>query len=337
MVLTFTAFALPCFGVPESPSLGLKIETCTIGKAGVRAECGRFGVYEDRQAHSGRIIELNWILLRAAQARKGTIAFLAGGPGQSAAAFAPLVADRKFGLALSELRSNYDLLFVDNRGMGDSNPFACDFAPANEPSKYFLQLWPVALVAACRTASSLTHNLAQYNALNAVDDLDDLRSELHVGKLVLYGGSGGTFFSFVFMRRHPASVESAVMTGVASPGFQPLPGAPDAAQRALNDLISDCDKDAVCHAHFPKFEEHFYAVLARFNHGLVSIQVKRLGSPDVTVSLSKEVLVDELRQVLDDPNNAAYIPYIIEKAYNGDYGPLAVMVEAVSLGLSART
>ncbi len=111
---------------------------------------------------------------------------------------------------------------------------------------------------------------------NAVDDLDDLRSALHVKKLDLYGSSDGTFFSFVFTRRHPTSVESAVMSDVAPPGFQPLPGSPDGAQRALNDLIADCNKNRVCHSHFPNFADQFKVVLQRFDDGPRPCAVKAI-------------------------------------------------------------
>jgi len=245
-----------------------------------------------------------------------------------------MVADRHFGQALSTLRASYDILFLDNRGMGHSNPFPCDFAPRTDPSAYFLQLWPDALVAGCRATSSSSHVLAQYNTANATDDLDDLRAALRIKDLVLYGGSDGTFFSFIYLRRHPASVKSAVLSGVAPPGFQPLPGAPDGAQRALSDLIADCESDSVCHSHFPNFGHQFYAVLHRFDTGPIPMTIKSPGSGDLPVRLSKEVFVDQMRQVLDDPNNAAYIPYIIDKAYNREYGPLVEMINAVSLGLA---
>lgn len=329
-----TLFTFPGLAESASQRLGLHVNACTTGKAKLPSLCGTLGVYENRYAHAGRVIQVNYILVHASHPAKGAIAFLAGGPGQSSTSFAAMVADQQFGRALSDLRTHYSLLFVDNRGMGKSNPFPCDFAPASDPSTYFLQLWPDALVAACRTASVATHSLGAYNTTNAVDDLDDLRAALGVKKLVLYGGSDGTFFSFVFMRRHPTSVESAVMSGVTPPGFQPLPGAPDGAQRALNDLIADCKRDAVCNSHFPDFADHFKAVLQRFDDGPIVMQLKTPKDTEATVRLSKEVFVDQLRQVLDDSNNAAYIPYVIERAYRGEYGPLTELINAVSIGLA---
>lgn len=50
-----------------------------------------------------------------------------------------------------------------------------------------------------------------YNTNNAVDDLDSIRAALGYERIVLDGGSYGTFFSLVYIRRHPDHVESAML------------------------------------------------------------------------------------------------------------------------------
>ncbi|MBV9332903.1 MAG: alpha/beta fold hydrolase, partial [Candidatus Eremiobacteraeota bacterium] len=185
----------------------------------------------------------------------------------------------------------------------------------------------------CRLAARAHADPAFYNTNNAADDLEAVRQALGYERIVLFGGSYGTFFSFVYMRRHPEHVESAVLTGVFAPGFQPLPGAPDGAQHALDDLVARCRDDRVCHRHFPKFREHFNAVLARFDRGPVPVRLKQRGS-SVILRLSKEVLVDRVRQVLYDPQNAAYVPVTFELAYKGNYSALADMINGISLALA---
>jgi len=46
-----------------------------------------------------------------------------------------------------------------------------------------------------------------------------------------------------------------------------------------------------------------------------------------TVELSKEVFVDRLRDMFYEADAAAYVPYIIDRAYRGDYAPAGRMVE----------
>jgi pimeloyl-ACP methyl ester carboxylesterase len=316
-------------------ALGLHLTPCVQGHSSVAAECGTFGVYEDRTAGSGRVVSLQLVVLKSKHHVHRAIAVIAGGPGQSAVAAAPFIADGKFAKGLSVLRDEYDLLFVDNRGMGGSHPFTCDLAPRAHPGNYFRQLWPDALLSACRAKSAATSNPDFYNTINAVDDLDDVRAALGYNRLVLDGSSYGTFFSFVAMRRHPDRIESVILDAAYAPHFQPLPGAPAGAQIALDDLVVKCRRDAVCNSHFPAFAQHFYALVRRFDRGPIAVPVKRAGTKRVeTVLLSKEVFVDRLRQVLYDPENASSIPYVVERAYHADYGPLGRVVNVVSLGLA---
>ncbi len=334
VVLCVSLF-LPPAAHAESSDLGLHLTPCVQGRAKVAAECGTFGVYEDRAARSGRIISLRVIVLTAKHPTHGAIASIAGGPGQSAVLGAPFIADGTFARELSTLRDHYDILFVDSRGMGGSHPFGCNLAPFAHPGSYFRQLWPDALLTACRAKSAATSDASLYNTNNSVDDLDDVRATLGYPRLVLDGGSYGTFFALIYMRRHPRQVESAVLDGVDAPHFQPLPGAPIGAQTALNDLIAKCRRDAVCNAHFPDFARHFDAVVRRFDRGSISVRVKNAATKRFeTVFLSKEVFVDRLRQVLYVPQNAASVPYVIERAYHGDYGPLGQVVNVVSLGMA---
>ncbi len=337
LLLALCCALMPFQVAAAQPStLGLHLTPCTQGRSKVPAQCGTFGVYEDRSTRSGRVISLNLVVLPAKRPTHRAIALIAGGPGQSAASFAPLVADGVFPKELSELRDSYNILFVDNRGMGDSHAFKCDFAPEEHPSSYLHQLWPDALVSKCRAESSLTSDPNFYNTNNAVDDVDQVRGALGYPKLVLSGGSYGTFFSFIYLRRHPEHVESAVLEGVFAPHFDPLPGSPDGAQTALNDLFIKCAHDAVCHSHFPAFEQHFNAVMRRFDRGPVPVPVKNAATKRFeTVGISKEVLVDRLRQALYDPENAASVPFVIERAYRGDYIPLGDLVNGMSLVLTA--
>lgn len=316
--------------------LGLQLHPCVQGKAKAPAQCGTFRVYENREAQSGRVIALNVIVLKAKHRSRGAIAEIAGGPGEAATQFAGFLVDGELGKAPLALHDDYDFIFMDDRGMGKSNAFPCDLAPPNDPASYFKELFPHALVAACREKSIPTHDLPRYDTNNAVDDLDDVRAALGYGKIILDGGSYGTMFSLVYMRRHPEHVESAVLDAVAPPGFMPVPGEPMGAQVALDGLIQKCKSDAKCNANFPDFAQHFTALLKRFDAGPVEVPVHNAEAKKMqTVELSKEVFVDQLRHVLYNPFASAYIPYVVERAYGGDYAPLGAMVNTVSLGFAS--
>lgn len=320
------------------PSLGVHLAACTEGKAKVPARCGTFVVYEDRAAASGRTIALRLVVLRATHPSGSAIVWNPGGPGASAVDFAPIIADGIIAKELALLRDRYDVVLLDNRGIGGPNAQQCDLTPSAHPDTYFRRLWPDDVLAACRARLARNANLSLYTTSLAADDLDDLRTALGYPKLVLDGVSYGTYFYLVYMRQHPDRVETALLDGVAPPHLLIIPLEDAAgAQLAMNDLIAACGRDRACQANFPRFAEHFSALVRRFDQAPVRMHIRNAVTKRTqTVTLSKEVFAERLRQTLYDPGAAAYVPYVVERAYRGDDVPLGLLVQVVSLGLAAE-
>jgi len=320
---------------PAAAALGLRLAACTVGKAKAPARCGEFGVYENRHASSGRTIALRVVVLPAAHPRGRAIFWNPGGPGASAVDFAGFIVDGAIAKDLSALRDRYDIVLVDNRGIGGRYAQKCDLAPAAHPEKYFVQIWPDDLLAACRTRLALNANLSLYNSSLSADDLDDVRAALGYRKIVLSGGSYGTFFSLVYMRQHPDRVESAVLDGVAPPHLLIVPLEDAAgAQLAMDGVIAGCKADRHCNDAFLHLAQHFSALTQRFDRGPIPIRIRNVSTKHLqTVNLSKEVFVERLRQMLYDPYAASYVPFIVERAYRLDYVPLGTMVQTIALGL----
>jgi pimeloyl-ACP methyl ester carboxylesterase len=321
--------------IPAAHS-GLKIADCTIGAEKYPARCGTFTVYENRASSSGRTIDLSIVVLPAKHATHRAIFWNPGGPGASAVELAPFIAAGFFAKELTALRERFDIVFVDNRGIGGSKPQQCDTAPPEHPEYYFLQLWPDALLKACRERLAVDANLSFYTSSLAADDLDDIRAALGYRRVVLDGDSYGTFFYLTYMRQHPEHVESAILDGVAPPGLLivPLQDAPG-AQLAMDQLFAACIGDSDCAARFPNFAAHFSEVLHRFDSGPIPLNIPNPVTQQVQrVLLSKEVFTDRLRQTLYLSAAAAYIPFVIERAHAEDYAPLGQMIDATTRGLT---
>ncbi|HXO26462.1 MAG TPA: hypothetical protein VOA80_03900, partial [Thermoanaerobaculia bacterium] len=99
-----------------------KLSPCTLPDKGGEALCGTYEVFENRETHSGRKLSLRIVLLPATGPAQAAdpIFFLAGGPGEGTteSASAPE-------LVHSPMRTLRDLVFVDTRGTGRSNPLSC--------------------------------------------------------------------------------------------------------------------------------------------------------------------------------------------------------------------
>jgi pimeloyl-ACP methyl ester carboxylesterase len=301
------------------------------------ARCGTFDVSEDRTTQRGRTIPLRLIVVRATKPSGRAIFWNPGGPGASALEQAPFIVAGTYGNPFAELRDRYDLVLVDVRGTGRSAPLDCGLYPPARPAPYFAQLWPDAALRACRTASANRADLGQYTTDITADDLDEVRAALHADRVVLYGGSYGTMLYLDYLRRHPAHVESAVLEGVAPPGLFIIPlEFARGAQVALDRVIADCAADHRCHAHFPSLAAHVAALMHRFDRGPLRIRIQNLATKRFeTVSLSKEVFADRLRQSMYSTQGAALVPLVLERAYNGDAVPLGTIIQQVTQSLGA--
>lgn len=314
----------------------LQTHDCVQGKAKVPATCGSLRVFENRTAQSGRTIDVHFILLKAVHPVGKVIYVNLGGPGSELGAV-PAIADDQFLHELKGLRTQYDILFVDERGFGLSHSINCDLAPFDRPDLYFAQLWPTQLLSACRAKVAQTSDLTQYNTPNAVDDLNDLRAALGYAKLNFDVFSYGTFTALVYMRQHPDSVGAVALSGVAPPGIMnQVREFAIGSQSGFANLTTQCEHDTACHQAFPHFREHFLAFVRRFDSGAVKVQVKNDKTKRVqTVALSREVFSDAIRHALYDGQGQSLVPVVIERAYAGDTKPLATMIDLITHGFAS--
>jgi len=315
----------------------LHLEPCVVGQKKTPARCGTFDVFEDRAAHSGRTIPLKLVVVPAKTPSGRAMFWNPGGPGASAVEQVAPIMDGLFAKPFRALNDAYDLVFVDVRGTGGSASLTCDLYLPAQPASWFAQLWPDAALRACRTALASKANLDLYTTDITADDLEDVRAALHADRVVLFGGSYGTMLYLDYMRRHPAHVESAVLEGVAPPGIYVIPrDMAQGAQFARDQIIAACAADRGCHAHFPAFAAHLAALEKRLDRGPVRMRIRNLATKQFqTVSLSKEVFADRLRQVSYSSEGASVVPFIVERAYRGDYVPLGGLIQLVAQDFSS--
>jgi pimeloyl-ACP methyl ester carboxylesterase len=317
----------------------LRLTPCYLPKLKGSALCGKYEVFEDREAKAGRKLALNILLLSAFSAKPAPdpVFFLAGGPGEGAASEANN-AEPDY---LAEIRAAHDIVFVDLRGTGQSNPLNCNLYGADDDMRgYFGELFPLDRVRACKTQLEKIARLTLYTTPIEMNDLDEIRAALGYELINLYGKSYGTTAALVYLRQHPEYVRSVVLEGVAGPAFKlPLPFA-KGAQHALGGLIADCTADTTCHGKFPHFKREFAAVLARLGKGPISIQLTEPATrKPQRVSLTRGAFVERVRLMLYIADLASTLPFLIHKAYQQDYVPFGMVAVALSriLGNSIAT
>jgi len=320
----------------RSPRWQGKLSPCTLPDKGGKALCGTYEVFENRETRSGKKLSLRIVLLPATgpAPEPDPVFYLSGGPGEGAteSASAPEHVH-------SPLRALRDLVFVDTRGTGESNPLSCRIWGDGTRLDH---TFPLDAAIACRDELRKKADLTRYTTAAAMDDVDDVRRHLGYGKVNLIGGSYGTYAAQVFLARHPEAVRSVVMAGVAKPGEpNPLYHARN-AQHALELLARDCAAEPACHAAFPHFPAEVSTVLDRLERQPVRVQVTHpeTGKP-VTVLLTRSAAAEGLRFALYNPRQARAIPLRVHLAAQGDYRQLAtpaveiraVLQQELALGL----
>ena len=182
---------------PKTSSIHDLLETCKSNDGPVDALCGTFEVYEDREAASGRKIPLKIVVLPALgnEPKPDPLFFLAGGPGGGAADMASGIKP-----AFARIQSERDIVLVDQRGTGDSNPLKCELDEDSLEELSKADEMPLDELRACLEGYDADAKL--YTTSIAMDDLDDVRQFLGYGAINVYGGSYGTRAALVYLRRH---------------------------------------------------------------------------------------------------------------------------------------
>ncbi|MFM5986488.1 MAG: alpha/beta hydrolase, partial [Sphaerospermopsis kisseleviana] len=311
----------------------INLRACEVPTIVGGGRCGSYDVYENRSTRTGRRIGLNVLVIPALGTNPAPdpVFWLEGGPGGAATQAAGPVTQNYFG----GLRQDHDLVFVDARGTGQSNPLRCDDigeSPSNL-DRYFGALFPVALIRECKEKLEEVADLTQYTTSIVVDDLDDVRNALGYPQVNLAGASYGTLTALAYMRQHPDRVRSAFLIGVVSPDFRlPLPFA-RAAQNALTRLLDACAAESACHSAFPNLSQEFDAVLARFERGTLTVTMRDpVTSQPRPVALERESYVEHLRALLYSTMGARFVPLVVHRAFLDDFVPFQTLAVRYNLG-----
>ncbi|MFN0166160.1 MAG: alpha/beta hydrolase [Bryobacteraceae bacterium] len=295
-----------------------RLKPCTLEEGPAEGYCGSLEVYENRAAHSGRKIKLKIVVLPALRrkALPDPLFALAGGPGQGAAKSAKF-----FQNGFQRLQEERDIVLVDQRGTGDSNPLNCEPADADQDDLSKLDRVPVERFRKCLDKFQADPRF--YTTTLAMDDLDDVRRYLGYGQINLWGGSYGTRAALVYLKQHPDAVRTVILDGVAPPDMRlPLYVARD-SQRAFDLLAKACAEDKDCQSRFPDLGGKINAVLARLEREKPKVRITHPRTGErVEAPLTRQVAALVVFGALYSPQQSALLPRIIEDAAAGDFQTL---------------
>lgn len=323
----------------QSGQASIELIDCGAGIA--ELECGVLEVEENREAPNGRTLPITFVVARSSSRspEADPVFLLAGGPGQGAAALAPMILHK-----FEAIRRERDLVFVDVRGTGSSAALPCDVEDPEDLAQVLGASFDLDGLAKCLAGYRATDegpDLRQYTSAAMADDLDQVRAALGYEQVNLLGISYGTALAQVWMRRHGDHIRSAVLDGAVPLDLEILLQIPANAERALARVLADCREDRECDASFPGLERKLAQVLDDLdsNRKLEEFVHPRSGER-TRVDITRAGFVQVLTAVLYSGNTTTLLPLLIERAYEGDYAPVAAMAlskaslsKTISMGL----
>lgn len=303
---------------------GIAFEPCTLehpaGVASVQAECGRLEVPEDATHPDGRTLSLFVARVPALNRRSqpDPLVVLAGGPGLGASAFYPGIE-----ASLARIRRDRDILVIDQRGTGRSQPLDCDFAEQ--------QLWEASdeqtarVMGECLAHLSQTVDVAQFTTSVAVQDLERVRQALGIRQFNFYASSYGTRVAQHYARRYPEHTRALILDGVVPPALVLGPATPLDAQAALERVFERCRQDANCRERFGDPRADYEALRARLAEGAVPVTLDDPRTGETRhIEFTPTVLAGALRLTSYSAERAALLPLLLKlAARDGRLQPLA--------------
>jgi pimeloyl-ACP methyl ester carboxylesterase len=173
----------------------------------LQMDCATYDFPIDRTGVVAGNTKVRAIRLAASEGpRMGTLFVIAGGPGQ------PSNVMLEFVQSLFVGANRYDVVAIDQRGTGFSEPLDCPRVElgnfefdGNDPSKD-------KPITSC--AEALGTARAGYDTVESIADMEDIRTDLGVAQVSLFGVSYGTKVALAYAGLHPANVKSLMIDSV---------------------------------------------------------------------------------------------------------------------------
>lgn len=321
----------------------IAFEPCSLpsvaGGPNTEALCATFRVPENPAAPNGRRIGLNmaWLPVAKGGATGDPVFFLAGGPGQAATEHAATV-----NTILREVRKQRDVILVDQRGTGKSNPLSClDKTGKELPVEALDAADPAALAGYARQCAQSLATRADprfYTTTEAVRDLEAVRAALGVDSLNLVGVSYGTRLAQQYAGKYPQRARSIVLDGVVPNDLVVGGEFAHTFENALALQSAQCQKLPACRQRYASdLRAQLRNVMAKLSAAPVEVEYR---DPATGESKRGTVTADTVTALAAmfsyAPQSAALLPLVIDEADQGRYGPLMSLAQLMSKSVGGQ-
>lgn len=299
--------------------------------------CGSVTRPLDPARPDGPAIDVRYVVVPALARRKldDPVFLIPGGPGQSASSVLGAVLP-----LFSRLNNRRDLVFVDQRGTGRSEPLACEnprhqsVADQTDPDRQLRQLVQCRDRLAALPRLGGADGLKHFTTPLAMQDLDAVRAQLGADRINLVGVSYGTRAALDYLRQFPRHVRRVVLDGVAPPDMV-LPASQSLDSQAVFDaMLEACAREAGCTDDFPALRQDWQSLLAGLPR-TVEVSHPATGQPE-RITLTRETVLSAVRGALYVPSLVSALPAAVHDAAGGRVQGLLGLGQSLYSGRSGR-
>lgn len=213
-------------------------------------------------------------------------------------------------------RERRDLIILDPRGHGLSEPATCSELSGGEPvaaaSGAAERVW-LSKLAECRgRLRAAGVRLETLSAVQVAHDLELLRRALGAPQLNLIGLSYGSRLAAEAVRRAPSAIRAVYYSAPVPPGRYRGGHEREVAEEVLGALFRRCAAQPECRAAYPRLEADFDTVIARARRAPLRVPLPRSdAAPEGEVVVDEDLLRQGLAGLLVNRELAAGLPLLI--------------------------
>jgi pimeloyl-ACP methyl ester carboxylesterase len=258
---------------------------------------------------------------------------LAGGPGQAARGSFPMLSG-----AFAEARKKRNIILLDQRGTGDSNPLKC----VNEQGESAVvddedYTADAATDFAKRCAAQFEGkvDVAQFSSSDAIRDLDAARKALGAEQINLIGISYGTRMAQLYGKRYPQHTRTITIDGIAP--LESVLGQDHAKnlESSLDLQFAQCAKDKACREKLGDPRAQLNTLLATLAKGPVPVHYRDAITGEwKDGQFSSGHLAMLTRLLAYQPQAASLLPMQFAEANQGRVDTLMALSEMVTRDIS---
>ncbi len=313
-------------GQTEPPRPGFDETTCDLPGVSPeirpRLRCGTVSVPRNYDKPDAGHFKLAVVVIKSEQQPSWPepVVYISGGPGSPLTVY-----------AAHQARTPYaprrDLILVDQRGTGKSEPGLCpDLAgklleaalafAASATEEAFATRQATYL--ACRDqAIGRGLDLRDFGTQVTAEDLEWVRKALQIERWNIYGESYGTTVAMTLVALHPDTVRTVVLDSIYPP--DPVPLWSTTVNDARDAFFANCARDNVCSMSFPNLAETYRETLARLDQKPLLVTVPpQMRQPDDRVMLTASLFEAVVTNLLYYPTAYPDLPRVIQSVHDGE-------------------